>query len=664
MSTLFDTPLNKEDNLLKRFEEIHDYIYSNDGLSPQQTLEEFVKILFIKIYDENSLLNHFTISTSEWQELKQGKNINLFIERIQSLLEKTKTAYQDIFDVDDRIRLSPLALGFTVNKLQNISLTHSSQDAKGLAFQKFLSQHEKEGRGQFFTPEPVIDFCVAMMQPQPHEKIIDPACGSGGFLISALKYLQNNFQSIDNGFIVSNQLFGLDINKSIARIAKMKLLLASNGKTNIFCLNSLEDLDSINLSLSNAEGYDLVLANPPFGAKISHTTTLNLFDLGHKWVNTNGLYHKSRNLHNNQSAEILFIERCLNLLKEGGRMAIVLPNGNFENPSLEYLRYYIKLKAKILAIVNLPQETFIPFGTGVKTSLLFLEKDTSNTIRQYAIFFGRVKKLGYQGNKNGTPQYKKDKYGQILKNEYNEPILDEDFSEIATKYKYFLQGKNIETNNSFSLLYDELNGRFDYDFYSPENRKLLKKADNMQTVRLGEVCEIVKLKSKKLKNSNLTVEYVELSDINTHSFEIINSTSYLTHELPSRASYELQKDDIITAIAGNSVGTRKHATALVSEEFEGAICTNGFRIFRNYKIDKYFLLYFLKSEAFLKQMSMYRTGAAIPNVSDSDLANILIYLPSEERQKYISEKVKYAFDLRYASKLALQSIENEEKTIV
>ncbi len=194
MNSLFELELTKEDNLLKKFEEIHDYIYANDGLSPQQTLEEFVKILFIKIYDENENLNQFTISTEEWNELKSGEAVNSIIERISKLFEKTKEAYQDIFDADDRIKISNIALGFTINKLQGISLLNSSQDAKGLAFQKFLSHHEKDGRGQFFTPEPVIDFCVAMMQPKPNETIIDPACGSGGFLMSALKYLQNNNQ--------------------------------------------------------------------------------------------------------------------------------------------------------------------------------------------------------------------------------------------------------------------------------------------------------------------------------------------------------------------------------------------------------------------------------------------------------------------------------------
>jgi type I restriction enzyme M protein len=192
MNSLFDLPLSKEDNLLKKFEEIHDYIYANDGLSPQQTLAEFVKILFIKIFDENEKLNQFSISTGEWTELKSGRTNLSITDRISNLFEQTKQAYKDIFDTDDRIRVSPIALGFTINKLQGISLLNSSQDAKGLAFQKFLSHHEKDGRGQFFTPEPVIDFCVEMMQPKPNETIIDPACGSGGFLMSALKYLQKN----------------------------------------------------------------------------------------------------------------------------------------------------------------------------------------------------------------------------------------------------------------------------------------------------------------------------------------------------------------------------------------------------------------------------------------------------------------------------------------
>jgi len=628
---LFDIPLSKEDNLLRRFEEIHDYIYANDGLSPQQALEEFIKILFVKIFDEN-------------------EHLNLFSERnIAKLFEKTKQNFLEIFEIDEKIKLSENAIRFIIGKLQDISLGDSSQDAKGLAFQKFLSHHEKDRQGQFFTPEPVIDFCVEMMHPKPNEKIIDPACGSGGFLMSAIKYLQNNTQHTDIENVISENIFGFDINKSILRIAKMKLLLESNVKANVLCANSLENFENLNGT------FDLILANPPFGAKITTSEVLSKFDLGYKWTKHENKFFKTKLLQTTQNTEILFVERCLKLLKEGGRMAIVLPNGNFENPSLEYLRFYIKQKSKLLAVVKLPQETFIPYGTGVKTSILFLEKDSQNIEKKYPVFFGKVTKLGYQGNKNGTPIYKKDQYGQVLKTN-NLPILDEDFSEVAEQYKLFQQKEKLTLSNSFSINYDEINGRFDFDFYSPENKVFAKTLKNGKTVKLGELCDIIKIKSPKLKNTNQTVEYVELSDINTHSFEIINSTTYNVHELPSRASYEIKEGDIITAIAGNSVGTKKHATAFVSKEYDGYICTNGFRVLRNFKIDPYYLLYYLRTEEFLKQMFMYRTGAAIPNVSDTDLANIEIYVPLNGEKEVISNQIKKAFELKQEFKNQLENI--------
>ena len=161
-------------NLLKKFEEIHDYIYANEGLSPQQTLNEFLKILFIKIVDENTNSHAFQISSEEYNLLKKGESCNTFIQRIKSLFDNTKDTYKDIFEEDEKIRLSNLSLGFIVNKLQEVSLTDSSNDAKGLAFQKFLSHKEKDGKGQFFTPEPVVDFCVKIINPQYGETVIDP----------------------------------------------------------------------------------------------------------------------------------------------------------------------------------------------------------------------------------------------------------------------------------------------------------------------------------------------------------------------------------------------------------------------------------------------------------------------------------------------------------
>ncbi|HNI44282.1 MAG TPA: N-6 DNA methylase, partial [Chitinophagales bacterium] len=279
MTLLLANTLSKEDNLLKRFSEIHHHIYANDGLSTQQALEEFVKVLFLKIYCENTHSTYFQINNDEWNALKQTGSLPIFTDRISVLFEQTQTNYPEIFEVDDKIRLSPIALGFAVHKLQNISLLASSQDAKGLAFQKFLAHAEKDGRGQFFTPEPIIDFCVQMLRPQPHETVADPACGSGGFLVATLHFLQKSMpQQLNNSLIP--QLFGFDINKSIARLAKMKLILENNTSSNIRCTNSLDNFTQLILPLQTEqifEGFDVILTNPPFGTigKITNQSQLS-----------------------------------------------------------------------------------------------------------------------------------------------------------------------------------------------------------------------------------------------------------------------------------------------------------------------------------------------------------------------------------------------------
>ncbi|WP_051203296.1 N-6 DNA methylase [Hugenholtzia roseola] len=659
--------LQKDTSLLKKFSEIHNSIYANDGLSAQQALDEMLKVLFMKVFNRKLRKNWFWIDEKEYKECLDNNVSNDFTERTFELWEKSKKDFTDIFEPNEKIKLSLASLAFAVNKLQHIDFSDTT-DAKGLAFQKFLASTEKADRGQFFTPEPVINFCVEFLQPKPHEKIIDPTCGSGGFLFSAYQYLSDNFQTSKQEIIPN--LFGIDINKTIVKIAKMKLLLECNTNLNIVAQNSLEDLDELALSFGQQieNQMDIVLANPPFGTlgKITNEKLLRKYELGYKWQGENTNYFKTKTLHTGQTPEILFIERCLQLLKEGGRMAIVLPNGMFENPSLEYLRYFIKQKTKVLAVVNLPQETFIPFGTGVKTSILFLEKQTSQVLKtcevsEPKVFFGRVTKLGYQGNKNGNPIYQKDEFGNLLKNKNKEPILEEDFSKIIQDYKQFQITNEIaiETENSFTFPVAELTGRFDFDYYAPQNRKLLNKLTSQNAVKLADLCEIVKIKSKKLSQANETVDYIELSDINTHSYEIINATSYLVHELPSRASYEVRENDILTAVAGNSIGTNKHATALATKDYEGSICTNGFRILRNCKVDLYYLLYYLRTEMFLKQVFMYRTGAAIPNISDYDLGRILVYLPEGKVLQEISEKVRYSFELRKQAKEEVEKIRIE-----
>ena len=661
MTPKLDFEIQKSDRLLRVFEIIHNYIYANDGLSPQQTLEEIIRILFIKIAAEAARSSSFFITQEELETINSGGQTNLFVNRINDLFQQTKHDFNEVFEPDEKIKLSLNSLGNTIDKLQGLSLTDSSGDAKGLAFQKFLANHEKGESGQFFTPEAVVDFCVNIIAPQPHEKIVDPACGSGGFLFSCLRYLQKNFSATTAETIISQNLFGCDINKSIAKIARMKLLLEANGKINIFCVNSLLESELKNKLLGeNAEGFDIVLANPPFGTngKITNANLLRQYELGFKWANDGTKYQRTKSVLTGQVTEILFIEKSLSLLRENGRMAIILPNGHFENSSLEHLRYFIKQTAKILGVVNLPQETFIPYGTGVKTSILFLEKQTL-TASSYTIFFSRINKLGYQGNKNAAPLYRRDANGLAIKNTAGEQILNEDFSAVVSDYQAFKNNELKSVNGSFALPSSKLEGRFNYDFYAPRNRRLITGLKQKNAVRMVDIVEIVKSKSKKLSSPEECVEYVELSDVNALTSEIINSTNYPVYELPSRATYEIKTGDIITSVAGNSVGSKKHATAFVPIECNGFICTNGFRVLRNFQVDSFYLLFYLRSEHFLRQVLMFRTGATIPSISDSDFANLLIYLPEKRKLDEISRQMQTALKLRDISKRAMESLNVE-----
>jgi type I restriction enzyme M protein len=646
------------DNPLKRFEDIHNYLYANDGLSEQQVLDEIVKILFIKYYDEQNEENSFFVTENEL-----GGNRSVFIERINQLFNGTKQKYKTFFDSKDSLELSSQSLSFVISKLQKINFANSTKDANGLAFQKFLGRHAKGGRGQFFTPDPVIDFCVEVIKPKPHEKIIDPACGTGGFLFSSFNFIKKNYEDENLKNYVNHNIFGIEINKRISQIAKIKFLIETKADPNILCDNALKNINNLKFTETQEatiESYfDIVLTNPPFGTqgKISQKEMLSIYDLGYKWDKYGDDYNKSHRLLNGQVPEILFTERCIKLLKPGGRAGIVLPNGHFENASLEYLRRYIKDKAHIVGVVLLPQETFIPYGTGVKASLLFLQKKNGKAINNSQVFFSKINNLGYVGNKNGTPIYKKDKHGEvIIKN--GQKLIDEDFTESINDYNDFSQTFSVESKKSFSIDSSQLNTRFDYNYYFPENRRLIANLKKLNAVKLEEIVDIVKTKSPLLKQ-NITVEYVELSDVYTKSFEIINSTTLLTTELPSRASYELKTGDIITAVAGNSIGSRKHATAYVTHEFDKAICTNGFRVLRNFEINHFYLLYYLQSDLFLKQVFMYRTGAAIPALSDSDFSNILVYLPSQEEIDEIGLSIKRSFKLRDEAKNEVSKIKVE-----
>jgi len=227
------------------FETCHNYIYANEGLLKEKVFNEVLKLIFIKMVDEKriSAKCEFGITTEEEEEIKEGKT-SAFTERITKLFEETKSRYSDVFDQNERINLKPITLAFVVSQLQEYSLIETKADVKGIAFQTFVYAHQRGERGEFFTPHPIVELAVEMLDPEDDEKFIDPACGSAGFLVRGMNYVKEKFikerpdkKSKANEFLkeyAHAHIAGIDVNPDLAKVAKMHMILYDDGHTGIF----------------------------------------------------------------------------------------------------------------------------------------------------------------------------------------------------------------------------------------------------------------------------------------------------------------------------------------------------------------------------------------------------------------------------------------------
>jgi type I restriction enzyme M protein len=397
-----DLKIVSREELIKALEKCHDTVWQGGKLAPTTAFDEVSKLLFCKLRDEKykpkSDIYDFQIGTNE--------TADEVYKRINAIYQKAKKEDEEVFR--DDIRLESRIVYTVVEHLQELAINKIDLDTKGIAFERFMQDFFRGKMGQFFTPRPIVDFAVKMMNPQINHKVIDPACGSGGFLLHALDYLRNNAkenydsQEADRLWhdFAMRKLYGIEINDQIARVCKMNMIIHDDGHSNVISTDSLEDFNHIkNIKQDFKEGqFDLLLTNPPFGATVKSTEKDYLinYELG----KINSKERKS------QKTEILFIERCIQFVKPGtGRIAIVLPDGILTNSSLQYVRDFIMENTQILAVVSLPQTAFSHFGAGVKSSLVFLRrKKDEEDLGDYKIFMAIADYIGYDATGRDIPQ--------------------------------------------------------------------------------------------------------------------------------------------------------------------------------------------------------------------------------------------------------------------
>ena len=345
-------------NLGALFDDCHNYVYANEGILKERIFHEIVKLLIMKLHDEhyiNQRRMRFGITATEYRQLHTDISTT-FEGRLGMLFNEIKQQFGEHF-ANETLTLKPLTLAYIVDRLQFISLSDTPGDIKGEAFQAFVYRHQRGDRGEFFTPHPIVRLAVEMIAPRPEEVIMDPACGSGGFLIQSISYTLKNDPKIDKALYIRERIRGIEFNPDISLSASVRLAFEGGSGDEIHCANSLAGNDQWN------DSCDIILTNPPFGSKgkIEDQRILKAYALSRKWHRiSHDNWEPTDVVLPGQSPEILFIEKSLRMLRPGGRMAIVLPDGILQNISNEHIRSWVKHQANVLAVVSIPQEAFIP----------------------------------------------------------------------------------------------------------------------------------------------------------------------------------------------------------------------------------------------------------------------------------------------------------------
>lgn len=600
--------------LLQKFQRCHDEIWEGGKSDPATAFDEFSKLLMTKVYDER-----FTPFNEEYRfQVKKGEKSKDVADKIKHCYEQVKEKNSDVFRVD--IRLSDDAMLAVVKILQDISLRSTDLDIKGRAFETFLSKIFRGEYGQYFTPRNIVKFMVEILDPDEHDIVIDPACGSGGFLLYSMMHVnekvlkryrddKDTLNRITWDF-AHKQIFGIEINDRIARTSMMDMVIHEDGHSNIECNNALADYEKFDKRRDiRPDKYSILLTNPPFGAIVKDRNLLSKFDLATG--------------KDSQKTEILFIERSLDLLKPGGRLGIVLPDSILTNSSLQYVRNCVLKRALITAIVSLPQHTFVPSGAGVKSSLLFLEKNDGQRAKERRIFMAVAKHIGY------------DSRGKEDSN---------DLVEILDDWKEYIAGKE-SPRKSFVVYEHEMKKGFSAEqfvFYS--NHK------DWKTKTLSELCNGIIFTGKTPSRSAYTnegIKILKVRDLTGKGIDWDNQErGFVSRDFfLKNQDANLQENDILFISGAHHpkyIGQKIDIIDKIPERFnQGIMCSAQLMVLRvdPRRVDPYYVLLFLKTEDGYRAIQSCIRGQTA-HIYPKDIKNVEIPIPPDEELSKIKKEIE------------------------
>lgn len=478
-------------NLRSTFRAIRNYLAANAvGMTRDEVLaQQLINVIFCKIYDER-----FTAPKDKVRlRAGVGEPNAKVAERVRDLFAHVVSRYDDVFEENDAISLDDASLAYVIGELQLYSLMDSDRDAVADAFETFIGPSLKGAQGQFFTPRNVVQLVAEMVRPTTEDRIIDPACGSGGFLVEALRRLWNQIDTNAQRYgwsqsdtdaekqnVAIRNIRGIDKDSFLAKVAKAYLAVLGDGRSGVFCENSLARTQEWHGKVSHEVGdglFEAVLTNPPFGKKLKVTDqgTLSRYELAHKWVRdaASDSFTRSQKLGDGQAPQILFIEKCLNLLHADGRLGIVIPESMLCNPSHKYIVAYILTRARIKAVVTMPEELFQPY-THAKTAVVLIEKhpETGPPADDYQVFMSLAKWCGHDSRGHKIPH--------------------DDLPEITERLTRFHAGEDLDFDHlGFTVMASEIQDLIYLPkYYNPELKQRLDELRaTHELVTLGDLAD-------------------------------------------------------------------------------------------------------------------------------------------------------------------------------
>lgn len=664
-----------KDKFLKTLTRCHNIIRNVDKLSPEAAFDEISKILFIKMLYERDAKEELVYSKDKF--IKDELSYNGEIDYIQHLFNEVKETYSTdgLFDSEDKIRIRRESFLLILEELSSVELYDTSDDIKGIAFELFLGKTFRGELGQFFTPRTIVNYMVEVLNVKEGDKVCDPCCGSGGFLIKAFEHVQNQIdQDIHKQItiLMDNQslsdfekqykintllsecdktkegsryhklchdyFFGVDANARMARTSKMNMIMHGDGHVGVYLHDGL-----INIGGVYDNNFDVILINPPFGAHVEKDMRITSSDIptdrekalyeelfGSEYISKvytpikeyaqeigkdKKIGKRILELYqiNNNSTEILFIERCINLLKPGKRAGIVLPEGVLDNPALDRVRRFVESRAKILNITSIPADVFLSSGANIKPSLVFIEKFKDGEIpeKDYLLSVTKVNDAGISST--GLPS-----------NNEELPIA-------AKEVVSWLSGEVLS-----NMIYTKIVNRSDLSSWSVKpifDTTSINYNPLYKRVRIGNVVSL----NKDIICVEPNIEYTRLT-VKLFNKGIQERDTVIGALIGTKRQTRVKGGQfIISKIDGKSA-----AFGIVDSSLEGAIVTPDFLV---YDIDKTqilpeYLELVLTNDAILNQFSNSSSGTTgRRRLSQKVFENTLIALPSIDEQRNLLAEI-------------------------